>query len=457
MIDIKGHIIPEFPFDGINKVSDLIELDGPLLSHYKDTRGNDILFYWVDNNEECNRWLVWQVEEQDLLYYLCGSLPLAGLFPKNNKFIYVVDIDNAIKYKSVVHIYVTDLPENYKPEQTAYFKFELPEVYELKVKAISYIKDWELKGLYFNVEPSTNRLGPTVGIKDIWQVLQNVCKSFSEFVSYRVSNILAANKVDDKTITATAKSLSSASRLRLVYLNLNSFHAGIAAESIKIDSLDNTDLLQEFTTEVLKSFQKEVLDNDFASPKDIDSLVDKFDVESRKKIFTPILEIINNTEITLNITDYSKKFNKHYKRVPKSEKVRLIPEVKKIPDIAVLPEQVLVTGYYVADKVGDQISLFPKDKIMFGVRPVESFPIHIDSAAFNDGKLIKFNYSLETEVTFDDGVFQLSFPPLSILISSKKEADLVDIFNDEFIRLYNEYLKGDKIYSDFFEDIISKE
>lgn len=457
MIDINGHNIDNLPFEGLRKVSNLIEFDGPLLSHYKDKFDNSILFYWVDNNSEFNRWVVWQVKEDNLIFYLSGSVPLSGIFPENNNFVYVVDIDRLIQYKNIVNLYVTDLPFNYKPEADSYFKFELPEIYEEKTKAINYLKEWELSGLYFNVQPASNRYGSTVGIKDVWQVLQNICKSFSEYVGYNVRKILTEMKVNDKTILDTVKSLSSATRLRLIHLDFKSFHAGIAAENIKIDSGDNKDILEGFTGEVLKSFQNEVLNNDFSSPEAIDLLVKKYqEEESRRKIFNPIIEIINNSEITLNITDYSKEFDKSYKRVPTSEKVRLLPETKKPQEPSIIPEQVLVAGYYVADKVGDQISMFPKDKIMYGVRPVESIPTKIDSASFANGEIIKFNYSLDTEITFENGIFYLSFAPLSINLSSRKEPELINDFNDEFVKLYNEYLKGDKTYSTFFEGLISK-
>lgn len=125
MIKIDGYNINNLPFEELKKVSDLIEFDGPLLSHYKDKFSNNLLFYWVDNDEVNNRWIVWKISEDFLYLYLNEKISLVGLFPEGKEFVYVVDIDKSVKYSNIVMIYASGLPHKYKPEVDAFFKFEL--------------------------------------------------------------------------------------------------------------------------------------------------------------------------------------------------------------------------------------------------------------------------------------------------------------------------------------------
>ena len=46
MKTIKGFEI-QFDFSSFKKIADLIFFEGPLLSHYVSSKGDDYLFYWA--------------------------------------------------------------------------------------------------------------------------------------------------------------------------------------------------------------------------------------------------------------------------------------------------------------------------------------------------------------------------------------------------------------------------
>ena len=50
MKTIKGICIKKRNFDKFKKVADLIYFDGPLLSHYVTNKGDNYLFYWIDQD-----------------------------------------------------------------------------------------------------------------------------------------------------------------------------------------------------------------------------------------------------------------------------------------------------------------------------------------------------------------------------------------------------------------------
>lgn len=120
----KGFDI-QFDFSNFKKIADLIFFEGPLLSHYVSSKGDDYLFYWVDRDSNDNRWLVLRVSLASLQRYMAGELSLRELIENpNDGFLYQVDVDDAIHYHDVVLVQPADLPEDYLPTAESYYAFE---------------------------------------------------------------------------------------------------------------------------------------------------------------------------------------------------------------------------------------------------------------------------------------------------------------------------------------------
>ena len=118
------------------KISDLLEYEGPILSHFTDSAGKNYLFYWVDYDAEVNRWLVWEVTTKQIAEYLKGLVSLKNLLEKNNKTaLFIVDIDAQCHYKNVVTLELNHIPTLYIPEDTSFYTFDIPEYYKTIVEA----------------------------------------------------------------------------------------------------------------------------------------------------------------------------------------------------------------------------------------------------------------------------------------------------------------------------------
>ena len=118
------------------KISDLLEFEGPILSHFTDSAGKNYLFYWVDYDAEVNRWLVWEVTTKQIAQYLKGFVSLKNLLGKNNKTaLFIVDIDAQCHYKNVVTLGLNHIPTPYIPEDTSFFTFDIPEHYKTIIEA----------------------------------------------------------------------------------------------------------------------------------------------------------------------------------------------------------------------------------------------------------------------------------------------------------------------------------
>lgn len=124
MKKIKGFDI-QFDFSNFKKIADLIYFEGPLLSHYVSSKGDDYLFYWVDRDDSDNRWLVLRVSLASLQKYMAGKVSLRQLISSpNDGFLYQVDVDDAVCYHNVKLVQPADLPEDYLPAADSYYAFE---------------------------------------------------------------------------------------------------------------------------------------------------------------------------------------------------------------------------------------------------------------------------------------------------------------------------------------------
>lgn len=126
----------KFDFSKLIKVADLIYFDGPLLSHYMSSKGENYLFYWVDVDNEYNRWVVIRTDIFSIQQYLEKKVTLYSIITHpNDGFVYMVDIDNEIRYHNIKAISIDDLPEEYTPMENSYYTFEIKD--DMDLAAIS--------------------------------------------------------------------------------------------------------------------------------------------------------------------------------------------------------------------------------------------------------------------------------------------------------------------------------
>ena len=136
MKKIEGYNI-DYDFSNFRKIADLIYFDGPFLSHYVSSKGDDYLFYWVDRDEQDNRWLVLRVSLASLQKYIGKELTLRELIENpNDGYLYVVDIDDSIAYHDIKLVQPSALPDDYLPESDSYYMFEpIPAEFSLYFKS----------------------------------------------------------------------------------------------------------------------------------------------------------------------------------------------------------------------------------------------------------------------------------------------------------------------------------
>lgn len=114
---INGYNLP-FDISKLKHRTDLIEQDGPLLSLYYNDKGDYYLFYWLDCDDNVNRWMILRVDTKTLYEYLKQEKTLLQVIknPSDN-FVWITDIDNNGKQIYTQALPSTSVPEDYLPEE----------------------------------------------------------------------------------------------------------------------------------------------------------------------------------------------------------------------------------------------------------------------------------------------------------------------------------------------------
>lgn len=122
----------------LSKVSDLIYFDGPFLSHYVHSSGDNYLSYWVDCDESTQRWLVFRVGSIVLQNYLNQKISLYELMKQIDEgFVYLIDVYQDGTKSVPTIVFLKDIPDDYFPEVDSYFDFSLEKESDVAALSIS--------------------------------------------------------------------------------------------------------------------------------------------------------------------------------------------------------------------------------------------------------------------------------------------------------------------------------
>lgn len=129
MKTIKGICIKNRNFDKFKKVADLIYFDGPLLSHYVTNKGDNYLFYWIDQDDAANRWMFIRTDYDNIQKYTNKKQTLRNILSSPlDDIVYTVDIDADGNHHNFQAHSIEDLPEDYLPAEDSYYDFEPEDV-----------------------------------------------------------------------------------------------------------------------------------------------------------------------------------------------------------------------------------------------------------------------------------------------------------------------------------------
>lgn len=326
METIKGYSLTTLPFSGLNKVADLIEYDGPFLSHFKDDKNNNYLFCWIDNNNEYNRWLVWKISNLQLYEYLSGLKSLKELFNEPNKdFIYSVDINSNIEYHNVLQFDILDTPQSYLIEDNSPFSLDISPLYKNLIEEYEtnfYIEIMREKALYFKVVPKNKKYLTTVSTVSASDFLKRLSDSFLNFVEVDFFQSFSATTADYNLLKKTVAKLKEFLIPRIVQLEYSSFKVGISTDNLH--AVNNK--YSDWQANILEKYKHEVVEIDYNSSETLKEISKKYEEEDRRKIFSPYISILNDKLYNIEVTNFKRSFIKTYSTVSKGNIEIIIPK-----------------------------------------------------------------------------------------------------------------------------------
>lgn len=114
-----------FSIQKLAKVSDLIYFDGPLLSHYRNSIGDNYILYWVDADDVLNRWMIIRVGFVSIDKYVNKKITLFELIQSSlDSCVIMTDISSDFIQSGTYYIPINAIPDDYLPEVDSYYEFD---------------------------------------------------------------------------------------------------------------------------------------------------------------------------------------------------------------------------------------------------------------------------------------------------------------------------------------------
>jgi hypothetical protein len=136
---IRGSQLSEFPLEPLNVVADLLYYDGPFLSLLElehDSGQSYYFYYWCNQDERYNRWLIFRVTQKQVTGYLTGKTTLREIVTRpTDHYYFLGDMDDDSEWQQLYLVMPLDLPHSYWPKENSWFNRELSGVNE---------EDWQI-------------------------------------------------------------------------------------------------------------------------------------------------------------------------------------------------------------------------------------------------------------------------------------------------------------------------
>jgi len=208
-----------------------------------------------------------------------------------------------------------------------------------------YLQELRSRAYYLKFEPTDPKYRNTIGFIELSNtLLDNVTSSFRSFAKADFQAQFKDIIGDYDKLNSTFGSLTKHIDPRVVDVSFNSFEIGIAADNVMKDVGDKH--LKEWAVEVVDKFRNIVLDVDI-NDKEAEKIISRYSYEDRKKIFDPLISIINNKNVNFKIKENKKAVYKKY-TMEKEIRAKIVPDLPK--EIKVDKDLELVNFTAVIDK-----------------------------------------------------------------------------------------------------------
>ncbi|HKR02987.1 MAG TPA: hypothetical protein VJY62_00010 [Bacteroidia bacterium] len=433
-------------FEGYQYKSDLIDFDGePLLVHYQ--YGNrHAIYYWVEGDENNNRWLCFEVTVKQLYDYVHRKLTLFQLIKnKEPETFYTVDIDRKLNYSNFQFLPGYDIPQKYFPDVESYFLEDKPDYLQEIFNTIDtdyyleILNDDHSMALEIipnnSILPSNTRYNGTVSLGNGAQFLQKIDDSYKGYVGVEFYNNFSKDFQDDKSLSKTITKIILSSEPRILNTHKNgSFQITVGYDTVLKQEKMKGEYF-DFRNTLPEKYKSEILSLSLnLNNKDvITDITKKYNDAARKKIFDPLIKIINSPEYNLSLINRDTNESKKYPKINYQNRKKLVPPIQKEP----LPEQLEAIFATVTMEVTANTkleSLSKKDLKQGNLFIDYSNQIQREIQKIeNDNYIIWLHKPVTYTLRINGTLREVIFEPLNINVSAGSNNNALEKFVDEFI------------------------
>ena len=291
MIQLRG-IESKFSTNDLRKVVDLIYFDGPFLSHYVSKSGDNYLSYWVDCDENNQRWLVFRVGINSLQNYVNKKKSLYELINGvDDGFVYAVDISEDGTQSVPLMIFLADVPNEYLPTADSYFDFSYEK--ESDVAALSMTEQCGLFEIHFTGSDVKYGTMPfekyTKCLLKVEELRQSCAKSFIKKI--RASENF--KKLDSKKQNQKLKELFLDTNFEYVYSLAGSVRVLLRPQNLQVSFTETS--ADDFACELIRLFKSGY------SETELRKYAEKYGQEALVK-FNELMQLLKKNKVNIAVS-----------------------------------------------------------------------------------------------------------------------------------------------------------
>lgn len=296
MIDLVGSPI-NIDLNSLIHVSDLIYVDGPLLSDFENKKGEHYLYYWVDVDETYNRWLVFRTDITTIQDYLNKKISFLTVIKNaNDEFVISVDVDNDLNYNNQRIVFIKDLPNEYLPDYDSYYDFEVKgdlDIMALSKKFNSGILDIHIDGDNVNYG-SMGFENYSALIPKVADITSSMSAKFVKMVINKVEEDQRKNKIKEQKKSAAKIKMSVIDQVNLNYQASMTGSLRIILKPASNEMHFEESYSDLFAKDIIQLFESS------RNQKDIESFAEKYDKNIIKK-FSELIRFLNECKMSIGV------------------------------------------------------------------------------------------------------------------------------------------------------------
>ena len=342
-------------------------------------------------------------------------------------------------------IELEDLQPTYIPEEDSYYRLEIPKSYDslfAKYEENGYVELMRESALFFKLKSTETKYSTTMGAREAGEFLTKISKSFGSYIEEDFYNLYKEVITDYNKLKKVISKFKNNLEPRVSQLSYSSFEVGLSVDIV--NNLYNGKY-KDWQKDILNKYKENVIDVNYSNDEELKEIAKKYTEESRKKIFSPIIDIINNKKYSLESYNQTKTFKKSFKSIDVEKKEILIPKI-----IQEKEDEAKKKFFHAVFELGedDDVSKVSKSQLSTGLlfsQPLEEVDYPLDKVS-SHGITLSFKETIYYKFYIDSNLYYCAeIPDLDISISSKDKDEARRAINDKIVELYlnKEEVDGD--------------